>query len=107
MPQRAEWVREVKMTEGTKPALGESGATDKRDALAAQPGEAEKVGYGRPPKHTRFKPGQSGNPRGRPKRTGNNKPLGLMVRQLLTEPITVRDGDQIRQMSRLEVAFRA
>jgi hypothetical protein len=27
----------------------------------------EAVGYGRPPKASRFKPGQSGNPRGRPK----------------------------------------
>ncbi len=26
-----------------------------------------KIGYGRPPKHTRFKAGQSGNPKGRPK----------------------------------------
>ena len=26
-----------------------------------------KIGPGRPPKHTRFKPGQSGNPKGRPK----------------------------------------
>lgn len=26
------------------------------------------VGYGKPPLHTRFKPGQSGNPRGRPRR---------------------------------------
>jgi hypothetical protein len=26
------------------------------------------VGYGRPPKETRFKPGKSGNPRGRPKK---------------------------------------
>jgi hypothetical protein len=27
----------------------------------------ERVGYGRPPMMTRFRPGQSGNPRGRPK----------------------------------------
>jgi hypothetical protein len=27
----------------------------------------EKVGYGRPPRHSRFRPGQSGNPKGRPK----------------------------------------
>jgi hypothetical protein len=27
-----------------------------------------KVGYGRPPIHTQFQPGQSGNPTGRPKR---------------------------------------
>ncbi len=27
------------------------------------------VGYGRPPRHAQFKPGQSGNPLGRPKRS--------------------------------------
>ena len=29
------------------------------------------VGYKQPPKHTQFKPGQSGNPKGRPKGTQN------------------------------------
>ena len=29
-------------------------------------GSDRKVGYGNPPEHTRFKPGQSGNPLGRP-----------------------------------------
>ena len=33
--------------------------------------EPYEVGKGKPPKHTRFKPGQSGNPRGRPKGTKN------------------------------------
>ena len=33
----------------------------------------ESIGYGRPPKRTRFKPGQSGNPRGRPKGVRNFK----------------------------------
>ncbi|MES0138861.1 DUF5681 domain-containing protein [Mesorhizobium sp. LSHC422A00] len=32
----------------------------------------EEVGFGKPPRHSRFKPGQSGNPRGRPKKTGKN-----------------------------------
>ena len=32
-----------------------------------EPGEQGKVGYGRPPKDTRFKKGVSGNPSGRPK----------------------------------------
>jgi hypothetical protein len=27
--------------------------------------EDDRVGYGKPPKHTRFRPGRSGNPRGR------------------------------------------
>jgi hypothetical protein len=63
--------------------------------------EEEKVGYGKPPKAHRFKPGQSGNPKGRPKgrknrRTviteqldrmtmirENGKPVRLTVRELL------------------------
>src|SRR5690606_37810847 len=32
----------------------------------------EQVGYGRPPQRHRFKPGQSGNPRGRPKDSRNH-----------------------------------
>jgi hypothetical protein len=31
------------------------------------------IGYGKPPKHTRFKPGQSGNSKGRPKGVRNFK----------------------------------
>jgi hypothetical protein len=27
----------------------------------------DEVGYGKPPKHGQFKPGKSGNPRGRPR----------------------------------------
>ena len=31
---------------------------------------AERVGYGHPPKHSQFPPGQSGNARGRPRGAG-------------------------------------
>ena len=31
--------------------------------------DGEGFGYGKPPRHSQFKPGQSGNPRGRPKGT--------------------------------------
>ena len=34
----------------------------------SEPSETEAVGYKRPPSKTQFKPGKSGNPRGRPKR---------------------------------------
>ena len=40
----------------------------------------EKIGFGRPPISTRFQPGQSGNPRGRPK---GSKSLDQVLRQAL------------------------
>ncbi|CAA2142220.1 DUF5681 domain-containing protein [Hyphomicrobium sp. ghe19] len=43
------------------------------------------VGYGKPPKHSRFKPGQSGNPKGRPKGArGFKAELDDELRQLIT-----------------------
>jgi Family of unknown function (DUF5681) len=41
--------------------------TKKSEKLMAKNEDA--VGYGRPPRHTRFEPGVSGNPAGRPKKT--------------------------------------
>ncbi len=55
------------------------------------------VGYGKPPKQTRFQPGQSGNPRGRPKGTKNLK-TDLM--EELGEKIIIREGDQARKVSK-------
>lgn len=37
--------------------------------------EEYEVGYGRPPTHTRFQPGKSGNPNGRPKGSKNTKTI--------------------------------
>lgn len=55
------------------------------------------VGYGKPPRQTRFKPGQSGNPRGRPKGTKNLK-TDLM--EELSEKIVVREGDHSQNVSK-------
>ena len=56
-----------------------------------------KVGYGNPPKHTRFKPGVSGNSRGRSKGTKNLK-TDLM--EELGEKILVREGGQAQKVSK-------
>lgn len=48
------------------------------------------VGYGKPPAHSRFKPGQSGNPKGRAKGTLN---LKTDLSEELGERIRVREGE--------------
>ena len=60
-------------------------------------GSDYEVGYGKPPRHTRFQPGRSGNPRGRPKGTNNLK-TDLM--EELDEKILVREGEQSRRVSK-------
>jgi hypothetical protein len=39
--------------------------------MKAKDEDANSVGYKKPPQHTQFKPGQSGNPKGRPKKTAS------------------------------------
>ena len=55
------------------------------------------VGRGKPPLATRFKKGQSGNPKGRPRGTKNLK-TDLM--EELRETIVVREGDRTVRMSK-------
>ena len=62
------------------------------------------VGYGKPPKHTRFKPGQSGNPNGRPKGTKN---LKTDLSEELGEKILVREGDRARHVSKQRAMVKA
>lgn len=47
------------------------------------------VGYRKPPRHTRFRKGQSGNPKGRPKGAKN---LKTELEEELQEKIVVREG---------------
>lgn len=61
------------------------------------------VGYGKPPKTTQFKPGQSGNPRGRPRRQRNFR---TVAEDVLNENITIREGDRTRTVSRLDAIVR-
>ena len=62
------------------------------------------VGYGRPPTHTQFKPGQSGNPKGRSPQSTN---LATIVKQVLGEHTPIRTGGRVRQMSKIEALFRS
>jgi hypothetical protein len=62
-----------------------------------------KVGYGRPPKTTRFKAGVSGNPSGRPK---GPKTIGAVLRDVIQRRIEVTENGKTRRILVLEVMLR-
>ena len=70
------------------------------------PASAYTVGYGRPPTRTRFRPGHSGNPKGRPKR-----PKEPIARAALEQKVALNDGDpnkaSVRQAAFHNIAQRA
>ena len=57
------------------------------------------VGYGKPPRETRFQKGQSGNPRGRPCGAKN---LKTRVREALKEPVLVTENGRRRKVTKGE-----
>jgi hypothetical protein len=60
-------------------------------------GNVGEVGFGKPPVHSRFRKGCSGNSKGRPKGTKN---LRTDLSEVLQERITVIEGDRKFRMSK-------
>ena len=61
------------------------------------------VGYGKPPHHTRFQSGQSGNPRGRP---SGSKNLKTLLSEALNEPVIITENGRRRKITKREAIVR-
>jgi Family of unknown function (DUF5681) len=75
---------------------------DNRPARNRPKGDYD-VGYGKPPVAHRFKHGNKANPKGRKKGSHNRK---VVIREVLFEAVTVREGGEIRQMPALEAVLK-
>jgi len=61
------------------------------------------VGYRKPPKKTQFKKGQSGNPKGRPKKSRDRSTI---IKEELEQIITVKEGNKTVTMTKGEAVIK-
>ena len=61
------------------------------------------AGYGHPPVNTRFKKGQSGNPKGRPK---GSRGLATILNRALSERVVINEGGRRKTVTKLEAAVK-
>jgi hypothetical protein len=69
-----------------------------------QPLSDRQARYRQPPKAFRFKPGQSGNPSGRPKAA---KRLLSELEAALSAPVTIKVGSRKRRVSKMQAAVKS
>lgn len=68
----------------------------------AHPHRIYKVGYKRPPTQTRYKKGQSGNPKGRPRKTQTAQDSAAKV---LSKKVAIVVNGRVRKITILEAAI--
>ena len=66
----------------------------------------DRTGYGKPPKHTRFQKGQSGNPGGRPKREPSKLDPGKILQSIDNEELIVVIDGKSQRMLKAAIYFR-
>ena len=78
-------------------------ARHKRPTSIVAPTEAKnEVGYRKPPRHSQFQPGKSGNPSGRPRESRNRATL---VQQLANEKHTVKSNGRVARHTTAELVL--
>ncbi len=60
------------------------------------------VGFGKPPRSSRFRKGQSGNPKGRPKGSQN---LATLFEKIIRQKVTITENGRSRVVSKAEAIF--
>jgi hypothetical protein len=79
--------------------MRQKGQSDGGEKTASDNAAHVPVGYGQPPLASRFKPGISGNTRGRPK---GSKNLKTLIREAMTASISIQEGEKTRRVTKLE-----
>jgi hypothetical protein len=67
-------------------------------------GQNSTSGYKRPPRHTQFQPGRSGNPHGRPKKKGAT--FAESIEKELSTLITVVEGGKRQRITKLHAIVK-
>jgi len=77
--------------------------------MSEQPTESQcrdyEVGYRKPPVHSRFRKGQSGNPRGGSRRAKGRRLEEIILKEAF-RPIRIREGDHIERIPTIEAILR-
>jgi hypothetical protein len=71
---------------------------------ASAPGK-EYVGPGHPPKQFRFRPGQSGNPKGR-RQASTRTNFKALIEEALAEKVTLRQGEKEHVVTKREAGIQ-
>lgn len=93
VPDEPAATREISPRRRTRPVAEAS------DPASPPDGRNYAIGYGKPPVATRFKPGQSGNPKGRPR---GAKGIKTLARQIMSEKVAVRTPQGEKRISKIE-----